>query len=162
MTTFQSKAYDWKRMKPHPSFVDWNIPIEHRLGLVVLKALTTKDLDRDYTAVMQSAAEIRAANPNSNWPPDGLTREQNLIDLAWHQKEFEARRSFAWVIEDEKGAYAGCAYVSPSINGEKTADVVWWWRTGASVERQHFRNLFLEWLAGTDWPSLEYRAVEMW
>ena len=69
-------------------------------------------------------------------------RDENMIDLAWHQKEFEARRSFAWVIEEENGTYAGCAYVSPSINGEKAADVTWWWRTGASIDRHEFKERF--------------------
>jgi hypothetical protein len=90
-----------------------------------------------------------------------MTREQNMIDLAWHQREFEARRSFAWVVEDEAGNYAGCAYVYPSINGNMAADAVWWWRTGSNVDRQQFRKPFLDWLASPDWPTLDYRPVEM-
>ncbi len=148
-------------MKPHPSFADRTIPTEFRLGGCSLKALTIEDLNRDYAAVMQSAAQIRAANPESAWPSDGMTREQNMIDLAWHQREFEARRSFAWVVEDDAGNYAGCAYVYPSINGDKAADAVWWWRTGSNVDRLQFRKLFLEWLASPDWPTLDYRPVEM-
>ena len=148
-------------MKPHPNFVDLTIPANFRLGEFVLKALTIKDLDRDFAAVMQSATEIRAANPTSEWPSDEMTLEENMIDLAWHQREFEALRSFAWVIEDVTGNYAGCAYVYPSISGEKAADVTWWWRTGTSVARRQFRRLFLDWLAGPDWPSLEYRPTEM-
>ncbi len=81
-------------MRPHPAFAEWNIPSEHRLGRLVLKALNVSDLDRDYAAVMESAADIRAAYPKLSWP-EGLTPEGNLIDLAWHQKEFDARRSFA-------------------------------------------------------------------
>jgi hypothetical protein len=55
-------------MKPHPSFADWTIPTDFHLGGCSLKALTILDLDRDYAAVMQSAAQIRAANPESAWP----------------------------------------------------------------------------------------------
>jgi hypothetical protein len=143
-------------MRPHPQFKDRSIPAVHALGDFTLRALSVSDLERDFSAVMESAAGIKAANPGSSWP-DGLTREKNLIDLAWHQREFEARRSFAWVIEGGDGAYLGCLYVYPSIAGEQAADVAWWWRTGAMVSNQAFRERLLAWLSGPDWPRLEYR-----
>lgn len=149
------------QLKPHPSFAGWNIPVEHILGPIKLKALSINDLDRDYDAVMVSAVEIKAANPSSSWPSDDMTREENMIDLAWHQREFKALRSFAWVIEDESGGYLGCAYVNPSISGENVADVTWWWKTGVNVDRRSFRSDFLKWLAGGDWPLLDYRPTEM-
>ena len=94
--------------------------------------------------------------PGSSWP-DGLTKDKNLVDLAWHQREFEASRSFAWVIESHEGEYLGCLYVYPSIAGEQAADVVWWWRTGAVVAARSFREQLIQWLASSDWPTLEYR-----
>ena len=142
-------------MRPHPLFKGWPIPAAHALGDFRLKALTIADLERDFSAVMESAVEIKAANPGSTWP-DGLTREKNLIDLAWHQREFEARRSFAWVIEDAGGEYLGCLYVYPSIAGERSADVVWWWRTGTVVSRQSFREYLQAWLSDGSWPQLTY------
>jgi hypothetical protein len=104
---------------------------------------------------MESAADIKAANPGSSWP-EGLTKEKNLIDLAWHQREFEARRSFAWVIENIAGEYLGCLYIYPSIAGEKSADVAWWWRTGVVVSNESFRKHLLEWVTGSEWPRLDY------
>lgn len=142
-------------MKPHPNFREWDIPRVHSLGEFELKALSVDDLVRDYCAVMESAADIRASNPSSSWP-DGLTLEQNLLDLAWHQTEFEKRRSFAWVIEDTDGAYLGCLYVYPSIAGDASAEVRWWWRTGARVDRLSFRELLLAWLSSSEWPPLDY------
>lgn len=143
-------------MRPHPQFKARSIPLLHVLGDHTLRALNVGDLDRDFVAVMESAADIKAANPGSSWP-DGLTRERNLIDLAWHQREFEARRSFAWVIENGDGMYLGCLYVYPSIAGEQAADVAWWWRTGAVIDARAFRERLLEWLSGPDWPRLDYR-----
>lgn len=142
-------------MRPHPLFKSRVIPTVHVLGEFTLKALSVGDLDRDFSAVMESAADIKAANPGSSWP-DGLTKEKNLIDLAWHQREFEARRSFAWVIESADGEYLGCLYVYPSIAGEQSADVVWWWRTGVTVSRPSFRDHLSAWLASDDWPRLTY------
>lgn len=146
-------------MRPHPAFKGRAIPTSHGLGAVTLKALSVSDLDRDFSAVIDSAAEIKAANPGSNWP-DALTREKNLIDLAWHQREFEARRSFAWVIENAAGDYLGCFYIYPSITGDPTAEVTWWWRKGAQVSRQDFRANVIEWLASDDWPRLTYKVQE--
>lgn len=143
-------------MRPHPLFKNRAIPVVHALGDVTLHALSVHDLERDFSAVMESAADIKAANPGSSWP-DGLTMEKNLIDLAWHQREFEAQRSFAWVIEDAGASYLGCLYVYPSIAGEHAADVVWWWRSGATVDKPGFRELLEEWLAGDPWPPLTYR-----
>lgn len=143
-------------MRPHPEFADRAIPETQWLGSFMLKRLGVADVDRDYQAVMESAADIAAAFPDLTWP-QGLTLDANLIDLAWHQREFEARRSFAWIIEDGAGGYLGCAYVYPSITGEKAADVAWWWRTGAAPDRQAFRAAFMGWLAGPDWPDLDYR-----
>ena len=86
-----------------------------------------------------------------------MTKEKNLIDLAWHQREFEARRSFAWVIEDSTGTYLGCLYVYPSIAGEISADVVWWWRSGMAGSERVFRGKLEEWLSGEPWPRLTYK-----
>jgi len=143
-------------MKPHPLFKNYTIPAVYVLSDFTLKALSISDLDRDFHAIMESASAIRAANPGSRWP-DGLTKEKNLIDLAWHQREFEARRSFAWVMENPSGEYLGCLYVYPSISGEEAADVVWWWRIGTRVSETAFREHLLEWLSSNDWPRLTYK-----
>ncbi|SNS92807.1 hypothetical protein [Tropicimonas sediminicola] len=143
-------------MKPHPHFRDREIPRIHALGIFRLKALSVDDLVRDYCAVMESAADIKAANPSMTWP-EGLTLEENLTDLAWHQTEFRNRRSFAWIIEDADGTYLGCLYVYPSISGEDAADVHWWWRPGNGVHDDRFRDELSAWLSGRDWPPLDYR-----
>lgn len=142
-------------MKPHPKFKHYNIPFKHEFEDVILKALNTDDLERDFNAIMESVIEIKATNPSSTWP-HGLTREKNLIDLAWHQREFEAKRSFAWVIEDKASSYLGCLYIYPSIEGDNSADVKWWWRSGTYVNRAKFKENLISWIGGSDWPSLHF------
>lgn len=142
-------------MKPHPRFQNWTIPERYTLGSVNLKSLTIHDMERDYSAIMESAADFKAAHPGMSWPDD-LTREQNLIDLAWHQKEFSARRSFAWVIQDTHSNYLGCLYVYPSIAGDDIADVRWWWRTGAHIDARLFRKNLINWLNSPSWPELNF------
>lgn len=70
--------------------MDRAIPTAHTLGELTLRALSVNDLERDFSAVMESAADIKAANPGSR-RPDGLTREKALIDLAWHTSESSRR-----------------------------------------------------------------------
>ena len=54
-----------------------------------LRMLTIHDVVKDYDAVMSSIDHLRGVfGPHSFWPSDDLTLEQDLIDLAWHQKEF--------------------------------------------------------------------------
>ena len=53
--------------------------------------------------------------PVWNWPTEDLTFEQDLIDLGWHQKEFQMRSSFAYtVVNLDESQVLGCLYIEPS------------------------------------------------
>ncbi|MEL6170418.1 MAG: GNAT family N-acetyltransferase [Pseudomonadota bacterium] len=142
-------------MQPTPLFENWNVPRAYVLGQFTLKAITTDDNERDFSAVMESKDNIAAVAPDRTWP-EGLTLDQNLIDLAWHQKEFEARRSFAWIIENDAADYLGCVYVYPSNESEKAAVVRWWWRKGFEANNDLFQGLLFAWLESSDWPDLNF------
>ena len=66
----------------------FNVPPVLEADTFRLRMLTVNDVIKDYDAVMSSAAHIRSVWPDSGWP-SGLTLEQNLIDLGWHQREFQ-------------------------------------------------------------------------
>ena len=55
-----------------------------------MRMLTVNDVVKDYDAVMTGVEHLRTVWPSGTWP-DGLTFEQDLIDLGWHQKEFQRR-----------------------------------------------------------------------
>ncbi|MGI9284214.1 MAG: hypothetical protein ACR2P1_02400 [Pseudomonadales bacterium] len=79
-----------------------------------LRMLTVNDVIKDYDAVMSSAEHIQGVWPDSSWPTD-LTLEQNLIDLGWHQKVFQRRRSFAYtVVNLDESQVLGCVYIDPT------------------------------------------------
>ncbi|MEL6264323.1 MAG: hypothetical protein AAFR52_01535 [Pseudomonadota bacterium] len=139
-------------MRPHPLFADREIPARQPLGPFVLTMLALDDLDEDFAAVTASEAALTGLM-GGDWPA-GLTLEDNRLDLAWHQREFIARRSFAWVIRDGAGAYLGCAYVSPHWTPLDAADAVYWFRTGAEAHAPAFRTPWRAWLDGPDWPRL--------
>ncbi len=93
-----------------------------------LRMLTIDDLDKDYDAVMSSIDHLQGFfGPRSSWPPKNLTYEQDLIDLGWHQKEFQMRSSFAYIVMslDEK-KYLGCMYIFPPIKKGFDAEVYMW------------------------------------
>ena len=64
------------------------------------------------------------------WPSLELTLEQDLIDLGWHQKEFQRRRSFAYtVMNPPETECLGCVYIVPSRKRGYDAEVYLWVRS---------------------------------
>ena len=87
-----------------------------------IRMLTIHDLVLDYDAVMTSLEHLKGVfGPDSSWPSKNLTLEQDLIDLAWHQKEFEIKSSFAYTVMNlNESKCLGCLYIEPS--GKKGYD----------------------------------------
>jgi hypothetical protein len=78
-----------------------------------LRMLKITDVGRDYDAVMTSVDHLKGVfGPSSHWPSADLTLEQDLIDLGWHQKEFQRRTSFAYaVMNPDESRCLGCVYI---------------------------------------------------
>jgi hypothetical protein len=56
--------------------------------------------------------------------------EQDLIDLAWHQKEAQRRTSFAYAVMNPMGTQqVGCVYIEPPLTDGFDAAVLYWVRT---------------------------------
>ena len=94
-----------------------------------LRILTVNDLVKDYDAVMSSVDHLTGVfGPGGTWPID-LTLEQDLIDLGWHQKEFELGNSFAYTVMNlDESRCLGCVYVDPSEKLDYEATVMLWVR----------------------------------
>jgi hypothetical protein len=119
-----------------------------------LRMLSVDDLDKDFEAVTESAARLKGLlDPDSPWP-DGLTKQEDLIDLAWHEREFTIRHSFAFtVMSNDNARCLGCMYIFPSANENFDAAVFYWAREGhdADVRDAELGRLIHAWLK-TDWP----------
>ena len=76
---------------------DFEVPATLETNEYRLRMLSINDVDMDYEAVMSSVNHLSQVWPDSNWP-ESLTLEQNLIDLAWHQKEFQRRTCFGYTM----------------------------------------------------------------
>jgi hypothetical protein len=94
------------------------------------RPLTIHDLVKDYDAVMTSAARlVGGMDPADTWPA-GLTLEEDLIDLAWHQREFTLRHSFAYtVMSPDESSSLGCLYLYPTGVEGFDAVAFYWVRT---------------------------------
>lgn len=96
-----------------------------------LRMLTIHDLVKDYDAVMTSVAHLQATYSaiwGGDWPA-GLTLEDDLIDLGWHQREFTLRTSFAYtVMAPDESRCLGCLYINPTAKCGHDASVTMWVR----------------------------------
>jgi RimJ/RimL family protein N-acetyltransferase len=119
-----------------------------------LRPLTIHDAVKDFDAVMTSRAEIwELFGPGSGWPAETLSLEQDLIDLAWHQKEFEIGGSYTYTVESLDGAQVlGCVYIFPPTQAGGDADVFYWVRSSelAGGLPEHLWEHLRRWL-GNDW-----------
>ena len=77
---------------------DFEVPLSLETERLRLRPLCASDAVKDYDAVMTSAERLKTVFcPIDTWP-DGLTLEQNLKELAWHEIEFQKRRSVAYTV----------------------------------------------------------------
>jgi len=115
-----------KRFVPESAIIPVGIETED----FRIRALTINDVVKDYDAVMSSIDHLRGVfGPGSTWPSADLTLEQDLIDLGWHQKEFQLGSSFAYTVMSlDESRCLGCVYVDPSEKAVYDAQVILWVR----------------------------------
>ena len=73
------------------------------------------------------------------WPTEPVSEEFDLLDLAWHEREFRDGDSFAYVVYNNENTYVGCFYLYGM--GQRTTltedllnyqvDASWWVDTKA-------------------------------
>jgi hypothetical protein len=109
--------------------VDFSVPQKIKGNSFHLRMLTIDDVSKDFAAVMDCVDWLQGfMNPNSDWPR-GLTIDENLADLGWHQTEFKQRHSFAYtVMNDDESRCLGCCYIYPSDNSNFDAMAFYWAR----------------------------------
>ena len=141
-------------MDPHPDFaaVDW--PRHFALGGFLLTPLAHAFVDEDYAAVLATAPLFDGIF--GTWP-EGLTLEDNLIDLAWHDREFTARRSFSWIVRDAQETYIGCFYLFPELGTRgRTKAALWLCDVSGRVSvAETLKVALASWLATNLPPGIE-------
>ena len=142
--------------KNHPFVpIDFSIPEVLENDHFLIRMLTVNDVVKDYEAVMTSIDRIKGVfGPDSDWPSVDLTLEQDLIDLGWHQKEFQRRSSFAYtVMNPDEEQCLGCVYIYPSNKKDFDVETYLWVRESAFRERLEpiLYDTVKGWLK-KDWP----------
>jgi len=109
---------------------EFNVPEMLETDQFILRMLTVNDVVKDYDAVMTSVEHLTGVfGPHSNWPSKELSLEQDLIDLGWHQKEFQNRSSFAYTVMNlDESQCLGCVYIDPTKKIDFDAEVYLWVR----------------------------------
>ena len=92
---------------------DFIIPEGFLTGKIKARMLTINDVIKDYDAVATSIEHLQGVfGADSTWPRPDISLEQDLIDLGWHQKEFQKRTSFAYtVMSPDESMCLGCFYI---------------------------------------------------
>ena len=135
-----------------PSF---EVPQRVETDRFLIRSITIHDLVKDYDAVMSSRAHLWARFGEAwGWPTDDLTLEENLVDLGWHQKEFQLRSSFDYaVMAPDESRLLGCIYIDPPYEEGVDAEVAYWIRASEldSGLEEELDAFVRRWLAGV-WP----------
>jgi len=120
-----------------------------------IRMLTVNDVVKDYDAVMSSLDHLQEMFfPIWEWPTEDLSFEQDLIDLGWHQKEFQNRSSFAYtVVNLDESQVLGCLYIDPSYKGDFDAEIYLWVRASEVVNGLDsiLFNTVKKWIEN-EWP----------
>ncbi len=132
---------------------DFVVPAKLETAEFRLRMLTVNDVVKDFDAVTTSVEHLKNIWPGGNWPV-GLTLEQNLIDLGWHQKEFQMRRSFAFtVVSLSEETVKGCVYIEPTRKSGYDAEIFLWARQSELANGLEARlyDAVEKWVA-EEWP----------
>ncbi len=120
-----------------------------------IRPITIHDVFRDYDAVMSNREQLWSRFGSIwGWPAADLTLEQDMIDLAWHQKEAQLRSSFNYAVMSlDETRLLGCVYVDPPELEQTEADIWFWARSDgpfAGVETE-LAAFVIQWLERL-WP----------
>jgi hypothetical protein len=120
----------------HPARLD--LPTGHHL-----RPIRASDVEIDYPAVMGSRERLWAKYGEAwGWPPADMTYEADCKDLAWHEQEIVAHKSFNYaILDNDETELLGCVYIDPPNEHapEGTDAVASWWvvdrEVGCELER---------------------------
>ena len=114
---------------------------------------------KDYEAVITSREHLwHRFGEIWAWHATDISLEQNLIDLARHQSEFQQRTGFAYSVlspdyDPDDARVLGCVYIYPPSSDAVEANVWFWARQSeiAAKLEQAIETFLIAWLSNS-WP----------
>lgn len=141
--------------------LDYRPPKELVYEDLTVRPLTRADLKDDMEAVNSSIELIRKTRGGS-WPEEAVSEDFDLLDLAWHEREFRDCDSFAYVVYGANDAYIGCFYLYPmGHRTDLTEELLQydvdasWWVTTVAYEQGYYEKLYgalKQWLGSEKFP----------
>ncbi len=110
---------------------NFDVPDKFDTDSFKFRVLTTKYLEMDYDAVITSIDHLKGVfGPNSQWPQQDLTLQEDSTDLIWHENEYKNRSSFAYtVLNSDESQVIGCMYIFPTSKTNYDAIIICWVRS---------------------------------
>ncbi|WMN61817.1 hypothetical protein NI389_18590 (plasmid) [Pseudoalteromonas xiamenensis] len=105
----------------------------------------------DYDAVMENPRGLQGVfGPDSQWPNEFMTFDENLASLVVHEAEFERRDAFAYSIFNSEKTYClGSIYVDPCQLKEFDCEVYFWVRQSQQTLENALLDVIQAWLKST-------------
>lgn len=106
----------------------------HRLtfGDLVATPIDRSDLDDDVAGI-NANLDLIARTRGGGWPTAAVTRQDDYVDLVWHELEFREGYSYTYVLRRGDGVYVDNAYLYPigrrvrlDRHPDGDVDVSWW------------------------------------
>ena len=151
----------------------FNVPEKLETAHFSARKLSAKDVYDDYLAIMSNMDLIKKTRGGTDWPTPNFSFEDDFIDLCWHQREFENKSSFAYLVTNPEGTeYVGCFYFyKPGFRTEVPigTDVdISFWVTQKAYDAGLYKELYItlkkwlneKWLFKKPyWSNLEIPSV---
>jgi len=131
----------------------FDVPTKVSLAPFHLIVLEESNAEVDYQAVMSSLKRLKSIfGPNTSWPSEKMSLEENIVSLQAHKREFIAREAFAYSVFDEsKTKCLGSVYIDPSRSTHYDCEVYLWVREDSADLDIILHTSVLTWLT-EHWP----------
>ncbi len=134
---------------------DFEVPTLLQTEAFRIRPISIHDVVKDYDAVMTNREYLWSLFGEAwGWPEEDLTLEQDLVDLGWHQKEFQMGSSLDYAVmsQDEK-RLLGCVYIDPPGKAGFDAEVYLWARQDGPEEglERELEGVVRRWISD-EWP----------
>lgn len=118
-----------------------------------LTVLEESNAEVDYQAVMSSLKRLKSIfGPNTSWPSEKMSLEENITSLQAHRREFIDRDAFAYSVFDESKTHClGSVYIDPSRSPHYDCEVYLWVREDSADLDAMLHTTVLTWLTEY-WP----------
>ena len=131
----------------------FDVPTNVSISPFYFTVLEESNAEVDYQAVMSSLPRLKSIfGPNTSWPSENMSLEENIVSLQAHKREFATREAFAYSVFDErKTKCLGSIYIDPSRSPHYDCEVYLWVREDSADLDAILYSSVLTWLT-EHWP----------